>query len=94
MNIDNKWYKIKRFSRYVINKQGVVYNVISNKIVTGSKNPAGYHNYRVTRDDGYTYTVGRHRLLGMVFIPCDVDTDTLVINHINGIKGDDTIENL
>lgn len=95
MFINNiKYFTIKNFKDYVVSKNGIVYNTKYERFVVGPTNPAGYHNFRLTDDNGYVNTIGRHRLLGLVFIPTTLDTDSSVVNHLNGVKGDDHISNL
>lgn len=90
-----KLHPIPGFSNYSITKDGVVFSKLSNRVLEGSRNPAGYVNFRLKRDeDGHTLTIGRHRLMCMVFKPTDLDLRDLVVNHINGIKGDDRLDNL
>ena len=88
------FYLIPGFSGYAISKNGIVLNVLRMKILNGSVNPAGYHNFRLRHDGGYTFTIGRHRILALTFIPKKIDERFLVVNHKNGIKGDDRLENL
>lgn len=90
--IDTK--NLKGYSRYVIYKDGRVFNWQTESFLEGSVNPAGYVLYRLTDDFGVTLTWGRHRLLAEVFIPKNCVNVELVVNHKNGIKGDDRLENL
>lgn len=85
------FYEIPEFNRYCVSKDGRVLNKLKTKLLKGSKNPAGYHNFRMRSDFGGFYTYGRHRLLGDVFIPKFNGT---VVNHKNGVKGDDRLDNL
>ena len=92
----DKFYRIPNYSDYIINTNGVVINTKLKQVSTGSKNPAGYVNYRLKGDNGKTLTLGRHRLLCMVFKPLvpHLDISKLYTNHKNGIKGSDTLDNL
>lgn len=92
--VPNGYYPLKDFPDYCINEKGDVYNIKLSKHVSGCVNPDGYHNYRLKRSDGHYLTIGRHRLLAMCFIECDGGWESYTVNHINGIKGDDRIENL
>lgn len=96
--IENKekpgYYEILGFSDYIVNREGKVYNKRLAHFLDGSTNPAGYVNYRLKDDSGYTYTFGRHRLLLFVFkYPGEIYKD-LVSNHKNALKGDDRLDNL
>ena len=88
------YYQIPGYSIYVISPNGIVVNIKTGNQLKGSINPDGYYNYRLTDDLGQTLTWGRHRLIGYVFKNPGTSIDGLVINHENGIKGDDVINNL
>lgn len=85
---------LEGYSRYEVFKDGRVFNKQTEQFLNGSINPAGYFLYRLTSDFGVALTWGRHRLLATLFIPKDCVNVDLVVNHKNGIKGDDRIENL
>lgn len=88
------FYVVSGYDQYALSPTGMLINTKRNKIVSGSTNPAGYHNYRLTDKNGYTFTWGRHRLLCWVFKNPGKDIRNLTVNHINGIKGDDRLDNL
>lgn len=90
----NGFYPIPNFSRYMINKRGIVVDRNANVQVKGFKSKKGYVHLRLVRDDGALPLVGRHRLMGVVFLEEFRDITKLFINHINGIPGDDRIDNL
>ena len=85
---------IPGFSNYLINTSGVVYNKTTGKFLSGSINPDGYFLYRIKNDDGHVLTVGRYRLMALTFIPDERDTSKLVVNHIDGDKTNDVLNNL
>lgn len=87
-------FAIPGFSRYGITPFGLVFNRENGNVLDGSTNPDGYVNFRLMDDNGHTLTWGRHRLLAYVFKHPGVNIDTLVVNHINAIKGDDRLDNL
>lgn len=89
----NDFVQIPKYSNYGISSDGTVTNLKRNRLVPGSRNPTGYFNFRITDDDGHVVTWGRHRLLCYVF-KYRPDYEELQVNHINGIKGDDRLENL
>lgn len=88
------YFEIPGFSRYVINPDGVVLVKDSGKVLSGSINPDGYCHFRIVPDGMKVKTIGRHRLLAAVFKHPGTDVTGLVVNHLNGIKGDDRLENL
>ena len=89
-----KFYDIPGYSKYAISITGKVLNKEQNTLLAGSRNPDGYINFRILGDNGKTLTWGRHRLMLFVFRPPENNIDTLVVNHKNGIKGDDWLDNL
>lgn len=89
------FYEIPGHSNYVINRDGVVVNRNTGKILEGSVNPAGYINYRLREDiSGNTHTYGIHRLLGIVFMKPDGNIDDLVVNHLDAVKSNNNLSNL
>jgi hypothetical protein len=92
--METEYKVIPHFSRYLISLSGKVKDTKTGKDVSPSKNPAGYYNFYLFSDAGYKFTWGRHRLLCYVFKHPGQDIDNLVVNHINGIKSDDRLENL
>lgn len=91
---DPNFRVIPDYSRYGIYSDGTVVYLPENRPLKGSVNPAGYVNYRITADSGVTKTWGRHRLLAATFKDPGIPIDNLTVNHVNGIKGDDRLENL
>lgn len=88
------FYHIPDFTRYGIKEDGTVINRITGNVLEGSVNPDGYHNVRLTDDFGKTFTWGMHRLLAYIFKNPGVDITDLVVNHKNGIKSDNRLDNL
>jgi hypothetical protein len=88
------YYEIPQFPRYAISITGDVLNKRSMTLLTPWINVEGYHLYTLVRDDGSILLRSRHRLLCIVFKHPNCDFSKLYVNHINGIKGDDRLENL
>lgn len=53
----------------------------------------GYRVCNIIGNDGNSYMASRHRLMCMTFKPID-DSRGMVVNHIDGIPGNDDIDNL
>lgn len=89
-----EFFPVPSFSDYEVSRSGTIRNIHTGKELVGSTNPAGYHNVRMKRDDGYVATLGRYRVLALTFIPYVGDLKILQVNHIDGDKSNDAIENL
>lgn len=84
---------IPMFSRYVINRDGVVYEKSWNKIVKPHFNK-GYYSYSLKPDVGPRTSLKRHRGICLAFTSYPTNVDDMQVNHINGVAGDDRIDNL
>lgn len=84
---------IPGFKRYMINKTGQVFDMIRKHFVKGCFSK-GYVHFILVADTGEKKSLYRHRALCLTFLPDNRDKNTLQVNHINGVKGDDRLENL
>lgn len=85
VDIDGNLYSFKRKE---ITKWGVSSPCVKNNRI------GGYFCGRVRKDFDNLSHSSRHRILGLAFIDYDSSINELVINHKNGIPGDDRINNL
>lgn len=89
------WKEIKNWEGYYsVNEFGEVRNDITNKLLVGDKNSAGYYrvclynkNHKPSKQRFF-----RHRLVAMHFI--DNPLDLPEVNHIDGDKANNTLKNL
>lgn len=95
------FYHIPAFTRYAISANGELYNTIKNTTVKWHIFPpipernikGGYRTYRF-RLNGAVAIMPRHRAMMLTFKEYPDNCDVLVVNHINGVPGDDRLENL
>jgi hypothetical protein len=85
-----KFYPINGLSSYSISREGQVYSHLTNRIMKPYLGKNGYYVFDLSNPGARMFNL--HRLLAETFIPnqenkCDV-------NHINGIKTDNRLENL
>lgn len=85
------WLTIKGFENYKVSTLGRVMNIKTGKILTPFTTKNGYQMVNPSRG-GISSNLYVHRLVAEAFIPTD-DAD-LQVNHINGIKSDNRLDNL
>lgn len=96
------YYYVPGFTKAIINEQGDTYRFSINEwkpvkygiAKGGAKNAKGGYRVSSTSFDGISTSIRRHRLLALVFLPYPDNVDELDVNHINGVPGDDRLENL
>lgn len=81
----------KQFGNYLVYSDGRVFSLKHNKFLKPAKDEKGYFRIRLS-NNGESKTFKLHRLIAEMFIP-KVEGKTQ-INHINGIKDDNRLENL
>lgn len=85
---------IPGFSRYSINKDGVVFSHATGKILSPYQDKLGYWMYGCQPDVGKRTIYSRHRLLALAFLEYPPNVSSLDVNHIDGIKENYCLENL
>jgi len=84
-----------KFSNYNINKDGSLYRISSGRIMTNRpKKGLGYVQYSITNDSGEKQDVYAHRLVASEYLGLDLSDTKRQVDHINGIKHDNRVENL
>ena len=86
--------KIKGYEElYLISNRGNVFSIKSNRFLTGSINSNGYLMVGLYKNKVNKKTK-IHQLVAIEFLNHNPDFHKLVIDHINGIKTDNRLENL
>jgi len=86
------WKKIDGYD-YSVNNFGVVINNITKNKITPITDKYGYHRIRLFNNKKRKdFRV--HQLVAMAFLNHKIDGFKIVVNHINGIKNDNRVENL
>lgn len=83
---------IENGHKYKVSTKGRIKNKKSKKIMAQSKDKFGYMTFRCTNFEGRVVRYFVHRLVAMAFIPNPNNYPQ--VNHLNGIKDDNRIENL
>lgn len=95
------FYYIPAFTRAAISEDGRLLSINKQKIIDWYitrpqefKNiKGGYRTYRYYTH-GKSHEMGRHRAMMLTFKEYPNNCDTLIVNHINGVPGDDRLDNL
>ncbi|WP_189091454.1 HNH endonuclease [Deinococcus ruber] len=79
---------------YLVHRHGLIISFarLTPNILTPSNGGQGYQLVRILSDDGKLYPKVVHRFVAQVFIPNPANKR--VVNHINGNKQDNRVENL
>ena len=85
---------IPGFSKYVINREGVLLNAKFGGKEIKPHRSSRYKKFKLSSDMNELVTIGRHRLVVLAWKDYPANVNELVVNHINGIPGDDVLTNL
>lgn len=88
------FYMIPYFSNYVIAKNATLIRRDGNLVIQSSEGNLNYRTFRMKDDSGKTQNQLRHRILCYAFKPYPFNVEDLDVNHIDGIPGNDILENL
>lgn len=82
---------LERFPKYGVTKTGKVYSLYNHRFMKTPCNVAGYPevSFHINKEK---YVLLVHRLVAEAFIPNPLNKRE--VNHINGIKSDNRVENL
>lgn len=91
LTLEPSWVQIANYPWYEVSNQGDVRNTRTNKILGRRVDKDGYRQVQLYNSGvGLNHKV--HRLVAEAFIPHDIDRDQ--VNHLNGNKEDNRVENL
>lgn len=86
------WKPIDEYEKYEVSDDGYIRNKRSGKILKNRPDKDGYSRVELYSDNLKAHSKKVHRLVAEAFLGIDSERDQ--INHINGIKSDNRVENL
>lgn len=81
------------YSRYKVIKD-VIFDTVRGKYLKSSYDKDGYLRVNMWNDDGIRKRVGVHRFIASELLGLDINDTKTQVDHINGIKDDNRVENL
>lgn len=88
-----EWCPIVGFENYLIDKNGDIVSLHRSRLLIPSVDKDGYLSYTLVGKDGCPKTFRAHRLVLMTFDPIE-NEKSMQVNHRNGVKNDNRLENL
>lgn len=85
---------IPGFALYSLNLEGTLILSHSEAIIPLYHDAEGYLQTQMLTDHGRVVNRKHYRLMALTFLPQPPSEKRLVVNHINGVKDDDRLENL
>ena len=87
------WKTVKSYPNYEVSSVGSVRNTKTGKILKVATNNCGYQLVCLSnKNEKQTSYI--HRLVAETFIDTNLDTRTSVVNHIDGDRNNNSIDNL
>ena len=86
-----QWKTVVGYDKYRISTNGDIFSLYRNKILIQTKDKDGYCYVTIVKDK-IKKNMRIHRLVAMTFLENPENKPT--VNHINGIKNDNRLENL
>lgn len=89
----NDYKEIPNYSNYMVSKEGNIYSKSIKRLSCKTVLPNGYHKIKLKSDDNEYKDLYIHVIVAMTYLNY-IPSKDYVINHINGVKGDNNISNL
>lgn len=96
------FYYVPSYTSVAINDEGALLNVRLDRVLTWYLTPpnesknikGGYYVNSTNGPNGKRNAITRHRLMALVFLDYPDNCDSLVVNHKDGVPGNDWVDNL
>ena len=85
---------IPSYTNYMVSKKGEVYSKSIKRLSCVTTLPNGYKKIKLKADDKKYKDIYVHVIVAMTYLNYIPSNNKIVVNHINGKKGDNNLENL
>lgn len=86
------WKTVDNYEKYAVSDDGYIKNIRTGKILKNRPDKDGYSRVELYSENGKGHPKKVHRLVAQAFLKYDPERDQ--VNHINGNKTDNRVENL
>jgi hypothetical protein len=89
-----QFQEIPNYTTYMISRNGEIYSKKIKRLCCVTILPNGYHKMKLKSGNGIYKDYYIHVLVAMTYLNYTPSTNKIVINHIDGIKGNNQLNNL
>jgi hypothetical protein len=90
----SQFQEIPNYTNYMISKNAEIYSKKIKRLCRLTILPNGYHKMKLKSNNGVYKDYYAHVLMAITYLQYIPSTNKIVINHIDGIKGNNQLDNL
>lgn len=90
----NEFTDIPNYNNYMVSKKGEIYSKKIKRLCRITILPNGYHKIKLKSDNNIYKDLYIHIIVAMTYLNYTSSSNKYVINHIDGIKGNNNLDNL
>ncbi len=90
----SEFVEIPNYVNYMVSKKGDIYSKTIKRLCRITVLPNGYHKIKLKSDNGEYKDLYVHVIVAMAYLNYIPTTNMIVINHKDGVKGNNVLDNL